>query len=457
MLMNRSEERELFLSHIVDTYLRNPSLSISQNIIYGELSRFSTYGGKHNIIDKDSIIGVQVGLNNRFKLDNRARTFTARNGYFWAIENRMGKSDEEFLADMYNSIKLYISVDFDNIYRVSELLFKFMLNEGIVMQCKIAKNMRNDALVCRVVGRTAADKVCEYLNGLNYECRFRPNPFFLENGRASVAMDGSLSYNAMLAKLLEQYFELRKDSGQLDRINCDDFNIFVTNQIAMFNGKTKDYFMNLYDISDKEKCMDFLMICNQISKNLDGSLSLNELYKYSEIRDVDGNGESNKYSKNAEDKILYVINSLTNYYSVIDVHKIIMKFIETGDIRLFTRKDDIRTVVCDNFSKEDVKRIISDIGWKAFIGASKVTYDKYGKEQLFCAIKDVFNGDGINRFTNDYNARSRLGLVIPQELLKDVIVNKLNESGMNISSANLANLVMGEIEKEDNKKGFFVK
>ena len=108
----------------------------------------------------------------------------------------------------------------------------------------------------------------------------------------------------------------------------------------------------------------------------------------------------------------------------------------------------------NSFSPLETKNIISDIGWKALIFAAKVTYDKYGEEQLFDAIKNVFNGDGIIEFTNDNEARSRLGLVIPLQLLREVITCKLNERGMSISSMSLMELVLEEINKLDNKKKY---
>lgn len=450
--MNKIEERELFLKYIVDVYFKNLNISVSSDIIYHELSRFNVNNGENSVIDNDSLIGVQLGLNNKFKNNSKVNTFTSRDGYFWAIENRCGKEDKEFLSDMYNSIKIYISVDLENIYKISELLFNFMIKEKIVMQCKISKSMRNDALVCRVSGREAATKVCEYLESLNYESKIKPNPFLMENGKTYMAMDGRLSYNYTLATLLKQYFNTKKSKKQLDGVSCEQFNKFVKEQIRMLGSGQRKYYIDLYGLNTEEKYKDFMMICNLISKNLDNSLSLEQLYEYGDIRSLTGKVEKNKYSKQDEDKILYVINGLTNYYSITDVHRIIMKYIETGDVKYFTRKDDIRTIVSDNFDANDVKKIISNLGYNAFVSASRITYDKYGEEQLFAAIKDLFNGDGLKKFTNDYGARSRLGLVIPYQLLKEVIVSKLTENGLNVSSISLANFVLDEIGKSEEIK-----
>lgn len=450
--MSRSEERELFLKYIGDTYLKNSNLSFSHKIIYSELLRFNVDNVERVVIDKDSLLSVQVGLNNKFRNNNKVVTFTSRDGYFWAIENRMKKNDCEFLDEMYNSIKLYISVDPDNIYKVSEKLFNFMIKEGIVMQSKISKTMRNDALVCRVANEEAATKVCDYLNNLNYESKVRPNPFLLDNGMVSVAMDGKLSYNYTLARLLEQYFIQKKNTNKLDDIGCEDFNNFIKSQMDLLDSVDKEYYMNLYNIIDDSKYEDFLMICVMISKNLDNTLSYDEIIKYNKVRNEKNKDIKKIFVKDDEDRLLYVINSLANYYSVSDVHNIIMKFIETGNYKLFTRRDDIRNIVMDNFTPIYLKNVISSLGYDSFVSACRVTYDKYGEEQLFSAIKKFFSGEGLNGFTNDYNVRSRLGLVIPYGLLMEKLIGKLEESGSSISNISVAMLVMDEINNISFKK-----
>ena len=216
--------------------------------------------------------------------------------------------------------------------------------------------------------------------------------------------------------------------------------------------------MDLYKISSGEQYKDFMTILKLVSGVLDGSLTSEELFDYQSIcSDVVEKNQVNYFVQD-ETKILYVINTLATYYSVDYVHKIIMTFIETGDYNLFTRKygehGGIRNIMVNSFSPLETKNIISDIGWKALIFAAKVTYDKYGEEQLFDAIKNVFNGDGIIEFTNDNEARSRLGLVIPLQLLREVITCKLNERGMSISSMSLMELVLEEINKLDNKKKY---
>lgn len=452
MLVNRSEDREIFLRYIINTYLKNPTSSVSCKNIYGELSRFNVINGECSVLNRDSLISVQVSLNNKYRNNKKVNTFTSRDGYFWAIENRMDNSDKEFFDKMYNSIKLYISIDLDNIYKVSESLFNFMIKENIVMQCKISKTMRNDAFVCRVATLVDARKVCDYLNGISYEGKIKCNPFLLDNGNVGIAMDGKLTYNTILSILLEQYLNSMNGKNLLDRVNSSDFSEFVKNQKLLLEGVDNKYYLSLYDINDKKKLSDCLMIFDLITKNLDNSLTFDYFGNYSDVRNDSDYRINTVIKREDEDKFLYVVNGLSNYYSVSDVHKIIMKFIETGDYNLFTRRDDIRNVVIDNFTKENLYDIVCSLGYDSFISASLVTYEKYGEEQLFLAIKMFFAGEGINSFTNDRGVRSRLGLVVPYEILKKKLISKLEEKGLSISSISLAMFVMDEIGNLDKKK-----
>lgn len=450
MNTSRENERELFLKYLSDIYLQNPNLPFSSDIVYNELTRFNVLDGQQYTIDSDSLIAVQLNLNNKFRTNNNVNTFS--NGYFWVIENRENNNDSDYLKLMYNSVKLYVSADVENIYGISELLFNFMIRENIVMQCKIAKGMRSDALVCRVATSEDAEKVSNYLNTLNYKSKFKPNPFLLENDKVSIAMDGHLSYNRTLSRLITEYLNRKKGSNTLNSVSCSDLCDFIKEQVELLKGTMKKPYMDLYQIKDEERYMDFIMISNFICKNLENDLTKDELYKYQKIKELEINKDSKIYSKEDEDKLLYVINGLANYYSVHDVHKIIMNFIHNGNVNVFTRRDNIRNIIRDNFSSDDVKNIVSNLGWNAFLSASKITFEKYGEEWLHNAIDNYLKGTGLTGFTRDNGVRSRLGLVIPPQLLYDMIKRKVNDRSMEFNVDSITDLVLYEINNVDEKK-----
>lgn len=456
MRMSRSEEREVFLKYLASIFSQNPNLTINLDVIYSSLIRFFTFNNKPYFINHDSLVGVQVALNNKYS--SKAITFVSPDGNFWCIENRNSKSDNDYMTSICNGIKLYVSVDSDIIYKIADLLFDFMLKENIVMQCKISKIMRNDALGCRVSKSEEAFKVMEYLNSLNYKSNVRPNPFLFENGNVSVTRDGALSYNSTLSKLLCEYFNIKKSSNALSYVSCADFNKFIKNKLKYLRGNPDKSFMDLYNIDSEESLKYFIMIVNIIAKNLDGNMSLDELFRYQNIEEINIKFGNRSYSSFDEDKILCVINRLVNSdkYSVQDAHNIIMEFIKTGNYNLFSRRDDrgeeIRSIVYDNFTSEDVKNIVSILGWKALISAAVATYDKYGEEQLHEAVKNVFNNKGINLFTNDHGVRSCLGLIIPDKLLREVITSKLIEKGQSVSENSFMDLVLEEVNERCQKR-----
>lgn len=466
MQMNRSTERELFLRYLVDIYQQNPDLPLSYKTIYIELLRFITYDGKQDRIPLDSLVGVQVKLNNKFGSDSGINKYMSSNGDFLVVENRLGKNDDAYLAAIKNGIKLYISVEADNLYKVSELLFNFMVNNGITMQCKVSKEMRNDALICRVTNSDDALKVSEYLNSLNYKSNIRPNPFLFDNGKVCIAIDGVLSFNVILSRLLKEYLLVKRNTHTIEKIALnkdfnisEDFNNFIRSQIKFLNSSQKKDFMDLYEIDNETKYKDFIRVSELISKNLDNNLIIEELFSYQDIKNIDFDSHNELVFEQDEDKIKYIMNILACYYSIDHVHKLIMQFIKTGNYDLFTRdygglRNIIRNILENNFTKEDIKNIISNLGWRALISASKVTYDKYGEKQLLGAIENLFDGNEMNIFTNDYEVRSYLTFIIPPELLKSVIIDKLNENGKSISSVSLYELIFYEIssklEKEKN-------
>lgn len=451
--VSSSVERGIFLKYLADIYIQNPKLTIKFDSIYSLLLSFYIHNVEQSILSKDSLVGVQVALNNKFRNNIKVNTLMSEDGCFWGIQNRLGNNDIEFKNILYNGIKLYISVQSDNIYKVSESLFNFMIDEDILMECKIPHIMRNDALVCRVSCYNDALKVINYVNDLNYESIIKPNPFICDCGKASITMDGRLSYNGTLARILVKYLNEKKSSNSLDCVSSNDLDKFIINIIETAKVNSYEVFVD-YGVTSQEKLNDFIMILNIISDNINDNLKLED---FSNSRNINIQNCDKEYSSLDENKILYVINKLDSCgnYSVGDIHKIIMTFIETENYSLFPRKDangdNVRAVIFD-YSSDDIRNIISNLGWKALIAASSDTYHKYGEEQLFGALKKLFADNDIGLFTNQYDSRSRLSLVIPPLLLKSEIVRRLQDNGKSISTISLMEVVMEEVEKTIDKK-----
>ena len=164
--MSKIEERELFFEHIKKIYMQNPDFEVTPDTIYNELSLFNVQNGKKMRISNDNLINIQAQLSNDFRKKDKIKCFS--NGYFFAIENRGSYDDKTFYDKMNTSIKLYITCDIKNLYNVTSLVFNYMIDENIITQSKIAKEMRNDVLVVRVSTMEEAEKVSKFVNSLDY-------------------------------------------------------------------------------------------------------------------------------------------------------------------------------------------------------------------------------------------------------------------------------------------------
>lgn len=447
----RSKEREYFFKHLSDMYIQNPKLNISYSGVYDELIRFCICDDQECFVDRDSLVGVQVKLSNKYRQNNNVSI--SGDDAFWKIYFRNGYSDNEFKNVMHNGVKLYIAVDAKDLYRISSLVFDYMIKEKIVMHCKIPNFMRTDVLVCRIENMESANKVIEYVNSLNYKPIIKFSPFIYTERNVGIAMDGSSSYTNVLAKFLCEYLKMKKETNSLDNMCDSDFAMFIDNQISLLKSDEKEQYIKLYQIDGNEKYRDHIMIGSIIYKNLNESMSLDDLTQYANYKEVFTQDLDFIYFDSEEIKMKYVIYSMDAYYSVDEVHMRIMKFIETGDYTLFTRdgEKNIRAIMCNNFTPSDALKVISRIGWKALVEVSRITYNKNGYEQLATAICELYEGKGLLSFTNDGYVRSCLGLVIPPVLLKDVIINKLMEKNMEISSDSLFQLILEEIDTYDKK------
>ena len=414
---NKQEE---FLIYLKDLYKQNPTLEINNNIIYSELARFISYqDGKLKRVEKDNLVNVQVQLNNKYK--NRVLCSSANSGYFFFIENRMGATDEEF----YN--KMYIACDATNIYKVADSLFDFMLKEHIVTQSKISKEMRTDCFVVRVSTKEEAEKVCNYVNSLNYQSTIVPNPFVLNNGNVGMAMDGKLSYNTILSSFLKNYLISKRTSNTLDDINIDNLTNYIKSEVLMCN--TDNYYLyNNYGV-DASKYSDFINISNIIANNLNNTLTKEELYEY----------QNNKNTKddtidlnNNNDKVLYIIYRMSTYYDIKYIHKVLVEYSNSGNVNLFTRKDSIRNIIIDYLPPEEIKKVIFKLGETSLKEATHLTEEKYGTPQAKHAITKFILTGRLEGFTRSGDARNKLGLILPKTWTSEIIRNKLNEEEKSI-------------------------
>lgn len=446
--------QELFFNHIKQIFLQNPYLSINHDTIYGELMVFNSDKNNVSRLYKQNIVSVQTSMSNRYRYNHRVNTYICNNEYFWVIENRCGLKDKEYYDEIGNSLKLYIAVDTSTINNVASMIFDFIISENILSQSKISKEFRNDALVIRVRKKEDAEKIINFVNNIKYTSKVKPNPFIHNIKNVSITLDGTLSYNLTITKLLAKFLNERKKNDELEKSTLDDFRVWIKSQLNIIKSNSNKNILNNYKINNNEQLKDFIMVTEILSKNLEGNIITEDIYKQQGKRITRGKVEAFKNDCNEFDYILHIMNGLVNKYGIEEAHERIMLYInKRADVDIFTRDKNIRNIVINSFTPEKMKEELSKLGYDALINAINETTNKYNIEQTKYAIRRMIEEKTIESFTNNNDTRSYLGFIIPRELLEELIVDKVVAQKLYPSTDNMIYILLEEAESMNKSRG----
>ena len=423
--MTVNEEREVFLRTISSYFKKNSNIPLEKEYIYSYLTSHTTKDGYLQGIPRESLVNVQLHLNEKYKGLEGINTFTGPkpNNVFWVIENRGQMKDKNFYEDIKDSIKLYLPVDASNIYEVSTKVLDYIIKEGIHIQAKIAKNMRSDVFVIRVLDKDKLDKLLNYINSLDYNSKSKPNPFALNIGRVSITKDGMMSYNTVLAEYITEYLK-----SEREEVTLENFKKFMHKQI------------NKIPSSNKNK----YMIVDLIIKNLENTLTLEELLSYNQKLVVDN--RVTQVSEEDRNNILRLINGLNVFYNLEETHKRIEMYLATGNINYFTRQNGIRKFVEEHLPVEQMRTALYEMGWSALVNSIDETYKKYGELQVIKAVERIVDVGSIEGLTNTNNARSYLGFITSPELLQKIILKQASSS-INIENQSIEDIAFQVVGK----------
>ena len=423
--MTVNEEREVFLRTISSYFKKNSNIPLEQKNIYSYLVSHTIKDGYLQGIPRESLVNVQLHLNEKYKGLEGINTFTGPkpNNVFWVIENRGQMKDKNFYEDIKDSIKLYLPVDASNIYEVSTKVLDYIIKEGIHIQAKIAKNMRSDVFVIRVLDKDKLNKLLNYINSLDYNSKSKPNPFALNVGRVSITKDGMMSYNTVLAEYITEYLK-----SEREEVTLENFKKFMHKQI------------NKIPSSNKNK----YMIIDLIIKNLENTLTLEELLSYNQKVVVDN--RATQVSEEDKNNILRLINGLNVFYNLEETHKRIEMYLATGNINYFTRQNGIRKFVEEHLPVEQMRAALYEMGWSALVNSIDETYKKYGELQVIKAVERIVDVGSIEGLTNTNNARSYLGFITSPELLQKITLKQASSS-INIENQSIENIAFQVVGK----------
>lgn len=430
------DKMDRFLNYLSKIYYQNPSLPISSDTIYYELNSFNEKDCQR--IKNTALITVQLKIKNYLRDNTKLEIFS--NGYYLIIENRNGNNNQLFYKSLKNAIKMYLPIAIKDLYQMIIEIIEFSVHQNILMQFRITKELRNDALTICISTQEDALKIVKYLSEKDYKFDIFSSPFIPKYKNIAFTINSEISYINVLAKLLYVYLQNKIKTNTLNLVTSGDFIKFIQNELKLLTKTTNNTILKKYNLKTMELYNSFVMISKLILKTLENSLTFEEIFADCHF-DYLPSSRDHKYDITASDKekFIYIINKLSNIYGTKKLHLIIMEYIKTTNFNLFVRRENIRRMIIENFPPSKMKLVISELGWNALMSAIHETYEKYGYDQAIYAIHKFIENNKIDSFTNENSTRSYLGIVIPSELLREVIENKV--AGFNITN----NIILSEI------------
>ena len=126
-------------------------------------------------------------------------------------------------------IKLYIHLEHDFISSSVIKIFEFTAENDINQSSKVSDIIRSDDIVLRIKTPQEAEKIINFINNdllISQNVR-KTNPFLPRLGCVGYAFDNRLSYNGLVAELINKYYEECQNKKDLQSMNIDGFMKFV--------------------------------------------------------------------------------------------------------------------------------------------------------------------------------------------------------------------------------------
>lgn len=429
--MNDIKEIEMFLNKIKQA--AQNGMTISPRMVYKNLIYLGRRKVSKSLIDdnfKDWI--------NKFKSIENIKVFvSARYPYFCQFVN-----DDYNVITTYNMIKMYIPVDDAHINEAAKRIFNFMAENQMIHHSKIGSEVRFDDIVIRINSIENAKKIEEFVMNDPYirEGLMKPNPFAFNNGYISYAWDGELSFNTVISAYISGYINELKNNNKLDTASYKGLVTYIAKvyEAVFKEGKYKSDYMAIMEVEEEYQLDNYQKVTELLLHSIMPDKKLEDFFKYYKDNIIQETKEDDAkiyISKRQKEDWTKIYDYLLNKYGYDEANQRIFMFIEKEDYNIFTRENGIRNyLINNNFTKDMVKELFlltTKEKRNILYDASYDTYQKYGYNQIFVALKNAFSGNYKN-FTNDNKGREMMrSLIMPGEV-RGLIIGELLENGYNI-------------------------
>ena len=413
--MNKNIEMELLLNDISESF------KINSNTNYNDI---------YNYLNKNSkeinLINIQSDFyQNKKDYEKRGIIITPYQEYLGIYLPDKDKYIPSIL-EKPNNVKIYLSLEQDKIYEISSRIIEYMHKKKIPSLYTIQNYYSDKVVSISFISIEDLEIVFNYI-----KTRLKLNDI-------NIGIDGLISYNLVLSKIIERYM---KEIDSYDNTNLDSFSSFIDNNILSLNRKKKEYIITLYDLDSYEKYTDFIVLSKIIKEKINNELSLEQLQKYqkkmcSKKEHLFTKEEILNVNKLAVRELLDIMleiydNNSDIHNTVDELHKNIILFLKEENYNCLPEENSIRVIVKEKITYNKFKDYLIDIGKEALLKVCDDTKTKYGDIQLKRALLEAQNTGDISSFTNMNGARSELGIVLPKELLKELVKTSYEDQIVN--------------------------
>ena len=290
----------------------------------------------------------------------------------------MNTKNAKLVNDSLNLHKIYLSLKPEYLEQGVLRILDFIDRENIEVGFKVGRLSRDDQTVIRVGSHEDCDKVLNFINNDQFfqMGKKEANPFSFQKDGIALAVDGDISYNDCMSKMVFKYLQHMKYNNKIDEIGYNTFVKYV-----------KDYYEEHFIRKEniEASLRDFKINNNKL-----------ELYKLIDY----------KYS------IKLFLEGLLNDFTY-DSYK---NFIDNKKEHFAEESRDLYR----NFGHEDY--------FSLFFELCDVMINKVGYEQACFNLIDFFESNDSSLITRDNNLRRR----VDNKLFINFINNHVSRSNMTI-------------------------
>ena len=403
--MNNNIEMELLLNSISELYKTNSN---------------TNYNNIYNYINKNNkeinLINIQSTFyQNKKEYENRGIKIIPYQDYL-GIYLPDNDKDIPNILERPNNIKIYLSLEQNRISEVSSKIIEYMYKKKIPALYTIQNYYNDKVISISFINTEDLEIVSNYI-----KTRLKIN-------NISIGIDGIISYDMVLSKIIERYM---KEIDSYDKVNINSLSTFIEDNILSLNKKKKEYIITLYELDSYEKYIDFIQLSNIIKDTINNELSIEELQKYQKKMNIKKEqlftekeiiNVKRKAVRQLLDIMLEIYDNNSDINNIVDeLHKNLLSFLKKEDYNFLPEEKSIRDIIKEKIAYNNFKEYLLDIGKETLLKVCNDTKTKYGEEQLKIALLEAQNTGDISSFTNMNGARSELGIVLPKEILIEMV------------------------------------